>query len=176
MKKRLTILTLLATALGGFAVAPSLVLAADQSPAAETAQADSYCDKCGPGKHGFLGGRMAARLNLTSEQQEQIKTIVEAERERIAPVRAQQRELRDQLRTAMKAQPFDENAVRQVAASQAEARTEMIVHRARVQNQINAVLTEEQREQAEKLRATKGDRCGNKSRRGFGPGLGREDI
>ncbi|MGE4579816.1 MAG: Spy/CpxP family protein refolding chaperone [Desulfuromonadales bacterium] len=174
MKKRLIVLTLLATALGGFVVVPTLALAADQNPAVETNQEEYRCGKRGS-CNGPFEGRMAAKLNLTSEQQAQIKAIVEAERERIAPLREQMREQRTQLQAAMKAQPFDENTVRLLAASQAEARTEMIVHRARVQNQINTVLTEEQREQAEKLRASKKDRRCNKGHRGFGFGFDQEN-
>ena len=176
MKKRLITLTLLATALGGLVVAPSLVLAAEQKAVAETTQADYRCGKRGGGKQGPFEGRMAAKLNLSSEQQAQIKAIVETERERMAPLREQMREQRDQLQAAMKAQPFDENTLRQLAASQAEARTEMMVHRAQVRNQINAVLTEEQREQADKLRAAKQDRRGNKSHRGCGSCFDSEDI
>lgn len=96
--------------------------------------------------------RLAEVLELTPEQQEQIKSIRAAEEEKVAPLREQLREGRKQLRTAIESQPFNEAAVRTLAKSQAAIRTELIVSRARVQSQIHALLTPEQRTLAEKLR------------------------
>src|SRR4030042_1546787 len=53
---------------------------------------------------------------------------------------------------AAEATPFDEAAVRSLAASQNETRTEMIVSRARVQSKIFALLSPEQREREKKFR------------------------
>lgn len=103
----------------------------------------------GRGRH---FARLAEVLDLTPEQQEQIKAIRSAEREKVEPLRQQLLEGRDKLCLLIEASPFDEAAVRSLAASQADIRTEMIVSRARVQNRINALLTPEQRELAEKLR------------------------
>jgi Spy/CpxP family protein refolding chaperone len=109
--------------------------------------------------------RMAEALDLTPEQREQIKAIRAAEQEKVEPLRQQMQEGREQLRAVAEQQPFDEAAVRTLAAGQAEIRTEMIVSHARVRNQINALLTPEQREQAEKLGLFMKERRGFKGHR-----------
>ncbi len=110
----------------------------------------------GPGMHRGMGpgkrfARMARKLDLTAEQQTQIKAILEAERENVAPLRKQLAETRVKILKAVKAEPFDEAAVRSLASSQNDARVEVIVSRARVRSRILALLTPEQREQAERF-------------------------
>jgi len=114
--------------------------------------ADGY-----PGEYGMRSerhfDRLAEVLDLTAEQQEQIKSIRAAEREKDAPLRQQLREEREKMRALIASHPFDEAAVRSLAAGQAETRTELIVSHARVRNQIDALLTPEQREKAKNLRS-----------------------
>ena len=109
--------------------------------------------------------RMAEILDLTPEQREQVKAIRAAEQEKIAPLREQMREEREQMRAIIEKQPFDEAAVRSLAAAQAEIRTEMFVSHARVKNQIHALLTPEQRQKAEELRSQMKERRGFKGHR-----------
>jgi protein CpxP len=109
--------------------------------------------------------RMAEALDLTPEQREQIKAIRAAEQDKVAPLKEQLRKGREQLRVAAEQQPFDEAAVRALAADQAEIRTEMIVSHARVKNQIHALLTPEQREKAEQMRSSMKERRGHKGHR-----------
>jgi protein CpxP len=103
----------------------------------------------GSGRH-FAG--LARALDLTDAQKEQVKAILETERERVAPLRQTLGETREKIRLAVEAEPFNEAAVRALAASQNETRTEMIVSRARVQSQIFALLSPDQRERAKKFR------------------------
>jgi Spy/CpxP family protein refolding chaperone len=110
-----------------------------------------------PGRHRGTGpgkriDRMAKKLDLTEAQQEQVKAILESEREKAEPLRQQLAETREKIRKAIEAEPFDEAAVRALAASQNETRVELVVSRARVRGQIFALLSPEQREQAMKLR------------------------
>jgi protein CpxP len=109
--------------------------------------------------------RMAEALDLTPEQREQIKAIRAAEQDKVAPLKEQLRKGREQLRVVTEQQPFDEAAVRALAADQAEIRTEMIVSHARVKNQIHALLTPEQREKAEQMRSSMKERRGHKGHR-----------
>jgi Spy/CpxP family protein refolding chaperone len=111
-----------------------------------------------PGRHGGTGpgkhfARMAKKLDLTEDQQKQIRAILESERQKAAPLRQQLAENREQVRKAIEAQRFDESAVRALAAGQTAARVELIVSRARAKSQIFALLTPEQRELAGKFRA-----------------------
>jgi len=96
--------------------------------------------------------RLAEILDLTPEQTGEITKIREDEKRKMAPLRKELEKKREEMKTLVEAATFDEGAVRALAESQAAARTEMIVSRARMQNRINAVLTPEQRLQAEKLR------------------------
>ncbi|MGZ8449674.1 MAG: Spy/CpxP family protein refolding chaperone [Candidatus Deferrimicrobiaceae bacterium] len=103
----------------------------------------------GSGRH---FARLAGALDLTDAQKEQVKAILETEKEKVAPLRQTLGETREKIRRAAEATPFDEAAVRSLAASQNETRTEMIVSRARVQSKIFALLSPEQRERAKKFR------------------------
>jgi protein CpxP len=109
--------------------------------------------------------RMAEALDLTPEQREQIKAVRAAEQDKVAPLKEQLRKGREELRVVAEQQPFDEAAVRTLAAGQAEIRTEMIVSHARVRNQIHALLTPEQREKAEQMRSSMKERRGPKGHR-----------
>ena len=97
--------------------------------------------------------RVVEVLDLNAAQQEQIAAIRSEDQALSAPLRERQAVIRAQLETIIKAYPFDEAAVRSLAAAQATNRTELIVNRARMQSRIHAVLTPEQRVLAEKLRS-----------------------
>ena len=103
----------------------------------------------GSGRH---FARLAKALDLTDAQKEQVKAILETEREKVAPLRQTLGETREKIRQAVEAKPFDEAAVRSLAASQNETRTELVVSRARVKSQIFALLSPEQQERAKKFR------------------------
>lgn len=109
-----------------------------------------------PGRHREMGpgkriDRMAKKLNLTEAQKEQVVAILASEREKSEPLRQQLAENRKNLRNAIEAQPFDEAAVRTLAAKQNDTRVELVVSRARARSQIYALLSPEQRESARKL-------------------------
>lgn len=115
----------------------------------------------GPGKH---FARMAKKLELTGIQREQVKAILDAERENVAPLRQQLAENRENLRKAIEAAPFDEAVVRALAERQNETRVELVVSRARAKSQIFALLTPEQRELAKKFRPRGKGRHGHRPR------------
>jgi len=116
------------------------------------------CDDCGSGRH---PGRMARVLDLSEEQQAKIQAIVTEERQKVEPLRAQMAETRDEIRKLSNAESFDEAAVRALARKKAEIQTELSVAKARTHNLIQAELTPEQRELAEKMRpGMKHGRCG----------------
>lgn len=110
--------------------------------------------------------RLATILGLSQEQQDQIRAIREAARQTAQPLRDSLVTDREKLRALIETVPFDEAAVRALAAREASARTELLVVRARTQNQIHALLTPEQRSLAEWLRSVRHERRGH---RGPGP-------
>ena len=101
----------------------------------------------GPG-----AGRMARVLGLSDAQQTKIEALLAAERDKSRPLREKLEASRKQLRQAERAAKFDEAAVRAISATQAQLITELTVISARTHNQINALLTPEQRALAERLR------------------------
>ena len=111
------------------------------------------CQKGEPGRGGeaFMQ-KMAKDLKLTVAQQEQVKAIITADREKSAPFMEKMEEKREQLFEAATAEKFDEAGVRTLAAQKAELEVEMTVARAKIRNSINAVLTPEQRAKAEIMR------------------------
>lgn len=96
--------------------------------------------------------RMARALDLTEPQREQVKAILASEREKTEPLRRNLAEIREKIRKAALAEPFDEAAVRALAAGQNDTRVELVVSRARVKSQVFSLLTPEQRERAKELR------------------------
>jgi Spy/CpxP family protein refolding chaperone len=96
--------------------------------------------------------RIGKARELTEVQKAKIEGIVQAERDMSAPLRQKLEESWTQIRQAEQAAKFDEAAVRTIATSQAQRLTDMMVARARAQNQIHALLTTEQRAIVDKLR------------------------
>lgn len=132
------------------------------------------------GRHGFPGagpigpgGLMPAlhRLDLSEDQREQIRDVLEQERELAEGYREQMRALRAELEDQIESDPFDENAVRAKAEAVAALGADMAVLRARRSGQIRELLTSEQLSELEELKAKR--ESFREQRRGrFGPRRG----
>lgn len=96
--------------------------------------------------------RLAATLELTEAQQEQAKAILATEQEKVAPLWEKKRANKEQIRTAIHSAQADEQTLRTLAAAQAEIQAELLVARAATWKQINALLTPEQQERAQKMK------------------------
>ncbi len=106
-----------------------------------------------PGGPGGPGGGMPLRfLDLTDAQKEQVKAIHEAERARIEPALKQMEEAHKALDAATAKGQFNESQVRAIAATIAQAQTELTVSRARQEAAVYQVLTAEQRAKLDKFR------------------------
>ena len=90
--------------------------------------------------------RMAKILKLTDWQKTQIKALLDAERESVAPLREKMHQSREQLKSLADAAAFDEAAVRARAVAQSQIEVELIVSHTRTLSKINALLTPDQRE------------------------------
>ena len=108
----------------------------------------------GFGGPGGLGGPMAIlnQLNLTDQQQEQIKTIHQ-ERRQERPG-ADMRELQKQLQTAIFADTVDIATIEGLKTAIASAEAAMLSGRIDTEVKISQVLTPEQRAKARELFAT----------------------
>ncbi len=118
----------------------------------------------GPGGHGpgmeghggpgaFLHGmmRLMHRLDLSDQQREAIRGILQDTRTQIGPHREALQEGREQMR-ALDPSAFDETAVRAIAQKQAKELEDIMVIAQKARSQIWAVLTPEQREKAKQIR------------------------
>lgn len=101
----------------------------------------------GPGGPRDMLAHFIRELNLTDEQQAQVKKLVEG-------FEQSTKELRDQMRTMHESQPdplsggaFDEAAVRAAAQARANVQVELEVAHVRLMSQIYSLLTPEQKAQ-----------------------------
>lgn len=112
---------------------------------------------------GILGGqpprivqrlldRASVALGLTDQQEAQIKAILEAEKPKVAPLLLTLKANREALQTATANGAFNQEQVQAIAAKQGQTLAALIVEKERVQSQVYAVLTPEQRAQAEQFR------------------------
>ncbi len=127
----------------------------------------------GQARGGMQGGAMGMglmNLNLTDEQREQIKLIMDENREVMLAdcdaTREEMIEIKDQLNALMDAEVFDEAAAQQLLAKKFSINTEKQILRMKSQHRIlNEVLTAEQRETLANQRA-------NAAAFGRGAGMG----
>ena len=118
---------------------------------------------------------MAKALNLTPEQQTEIRTIINNEHQKNATLFEQLRSTRDNFREAVLKSPFDEEAVRKIASEREKLRTELMVSWASAINRAMALLTPEQKETAAKIGIFKhGMEPGQGWGKGHGHGMGRK--
>jgi Spy/CpxP family protein refolding chaperone len=113
--------------------------------------------------------RWSQVLDLTDSQRAQIESILESERPNFEPAMQTLRETRHELRKAMQSGAAEEAEIRALAEKRAQAETELIVGKARVQSKVFALLTPDQQSLVKKLRPLMGE---GRHRRGFGGGLG----
>lgn len=102
------------------------------------------------GRRGWILQRMTKQLNLTEAQQQQVKTILQAERTKIQPAMQQLRQNQQAENAAITGQ-FDEAKARDFAQKQAALITDITVEKERTKSQIYALLTPEQRQKALQL-------------------------
>ena len=138
MKNKILLLYLAAVlAAGGFAVTQAL--AADPSAT--------------PALPGRIFQRIADKLDLTADQQAQIKAILAAEKDNLQPLLSAVHDTRKNLREAIRAKDANETSVRAASAKVAAAEADLAVERMKLFGKISPILTDEQRQQAAGLQA-----------------------
>ncbi|MBW6503834.1 Spy/CpxP family protein refolding chaperone [bacterium] len=136
-----TLAILAAVAVGGAAVSGNAL--ADRG-----GDRDGWCACEGRGGgwkgHGHPGHRLARALDLSMEQTERVKAIFSKHRDENAPLRKEMASERRKLRNLTRADKTDEAAIREQARKIAATSGELAVRRARVAQEVRAVLTPEQ--------------------------------
>ena len=116
--------------------------------------------------HARMMDHMAKALELTAEQQTQVKALMEGMHTAEQARHAKRDELRKQLDAATANGQFDETRVRAIANEQAQLMADSLVEHERMKSKIFAILTPEQRTKAEALHKQHG---GGHGRRHDGP-------
>jgi protein CpxP len=104
-------------------------------------------------------------LDLSQEQRDQVRAIMERHREALSELRSRGRESRKEVHAAMQKSPVDEAAIRAAHSRAAEVQAEAAVLGARIREEVFGVLTPEQKEKAATLRAERDRRMQERQQR-----------
>ena len=105
----------------------------------------------GPGEFG--AAPLLRGLNLTDAQQQQVRQLAAQMRTQSSSLVEQVRKAEQARRDAMEAVPVDEGRIRSAMQQLGQVQTELAIMQARFHSDVYALLTPEQQEQAQKLRA-----------------------
>jgi protein CpxP len=163
MKKLGKFKTLTIASLSAIAIATPIVLAqttgTDQNtPRAERGQHEGHGKGWGRrGEHGRRGGMMRGRMfhgiNLTEDQKARMKQIRESFRARTETLRQELRAKRQELRQASEGSTFNEALATQKLQETAGLRAKLMGEHFKLRQEIESVLTAEQKGQIEQKRA-----------------------
>jgi protein CpxP len=118
-------------------------------------------------KRGFHGGgALFSRLNLTDDQKAKMKQIRESFAERNKPLREQLQAKRQELRQTSEGGTFNEALATQKLTEMAGLQAKLMGERFKLNQEMQSVLTDEQKAQLEQLKAQ------FKSHRGAGRRMG----
>ncbi len=101
----------------------------------------------------FKMARMARHLDLNDEQRVQVRAILDSARPEADRVAESMLENREAMKQLPQSGTFDEARVRENAERRGTLTADMTVLKARVHFQIHAILTPEQRERMQEMRA-----------------------
>jgi Spy/CpxP family protein refolding chaperone len=105
----------------------------------------------GKGGHGDMLEHMSRALNLTAEQKQQAKAIMDSVESTASGIHAKLDDVHKQLAAATANGQFDETQVRTLANQQAQLEADMTVEHFRAISKVFSILTPEQRVKAEEL-------------------------
>jgi len=135
--------------------------------------ASAFMGDDGPSLGGGHLKQMAKELQLTPQQQQQLKDIFAKNRPQGEPLRKQFMEERRVLHTLTEADTIDDAAIRAQVAKMSAVAADMAVHRAHVAREIRTILTPEQiakqkelQEQRDKRMNDRPGRAGKRLRQG----------
>lgn len=120
----------------------------------------------GKGGHHRGGGMMLRGLDLTDDQKNQVKGIMEASKAKVQPLRESMKATRQKLRDLSASGKFDEGQVQALATEQGNISAQLTVERERSKSQIFQILTPEQREKAAQMKQQMKERSKD-GKRGF---------
>jgi len=120
----------------------------------------------GGGKRGAHGGGLFSRLNLTEDQKAKMKTIRETFATNNKPLMEQLRAKRQELRQASEGGTFNEALATQKLTEMAALQAKLMGERFKLDQEMQSVLTAEQKTQLDQLKAQFKDHRGERRGRG----------
>ena len=112
--------------------------------------------------------RMGVVLDLTTGQKDQLKNIFDQQWTDRQALRAEMQANRDALQAAKQSDNFNEQEFRAQARKHADLKTDMMVERNKVHQQVLAILTPEQQKKMEQMRNMMGQNRGHHKGMGHG--------
>jgi Spy/CpxP family protein refolding chaperone len=97
--------------------------------------------------------RLGERLGLTEEQRGKIKAVLESHKDEVRPLAEKMMAERKALRELIHAGTVDESAIRAQVAKAATVEADLAVARAKVAQEIQPLLSPEQKQRAKELKA-----------------------
>lgn len=116
--------------------------------------------------HGQPGDRLAKALDLSKEQTEQVKAIFLKHRDEAAPLRKGMVSGRRELRNLIQSDKLDEPAIREQVKKIAVTDGDLAVRRAKMSQEVRAVLTPEQIQKFRALQEKRDRRIDGRMNRG----------
>jgi len=113
----------------------------------------------GFGAGGPQAGLSLRALDLTDAQQEQVRQLTQQNREQMRGLMDRMRAAQDARRQAVEAIPFNESQVRSAMKDVADVEADLAVAEARLQADIYALLSADQQQRLQKLRADRETRA-----------------
>jgi protein CpxP len=108
----------------------------------------------GPGRDfGHMLGFFTHALDLTSDQQAQVKAIWEKEKPTLQPLMQQMHQNHANMRALEASGPFDEAKTRALATQQAQTMIELQVQHARIKSEMMQILTADQKTKLAEIEA-----------------------
>jgi Spy/CpxP family protein refolding chaperone len=135
-------------------------IAAAPSALAQSANQTSNDRPVRDGRRGPPMKMLALALDLTDAQQEQIKAIFDGHRPDFDDIRNRARTARQAVRQAVVSDEVNEQAIRSAVTARAQVEADGAILRARIRKEVQAVLTPEQRANAEAFRKVMPGRFG----------------
>jgi Spy/CpxP family protein refolding chaperone len=104
------------------------------------------------------------QLNLTDQQRDQVKTILDSHQDELKMLGDREASARQALERSVAADAIDEGAIRQHAADLGAVQADMAVERAHIRAEVMQILTPDQQKQAKAIEANRPGPPGGRGR------------
>jgi len=146
-------------ALGGIGLGGLAVASGDYNESSGKHQS-KYCKQGGERhKKGMKNRveRMIRHLDLSDEQAKKARGIFDKYSDQFSTLRGEKKKTKQSLREKMHADKPDMAVIEQLAKKQGELKTQKILVKAKMKAEINAILTDSQREKKRSMHGKRGD-------------------